>query len=387
MKTLKTLHLLCLASIATLLLIAGCRSTGQRALSRGDYYKACIQAINKLRSSPDNADAANALKQSYPLLVDYANKEVARLEASPSDNTRYQQIFDQYNQLNDVAVEVSRCPAALKLLPNADYYSTQLESARVQAADETYRQAEASLSTGTRNAAKQAYLLYQQTNGYIPGYRDVAEKITRAKWEATLKVVLQQEPVGGSYKISADFFQNKVFEYFANNIRNEYIQVFSPEEATAMKLQPDQLIRLQFLDFVVGQTRETSNSKEVKKDNVKTGTYRDSQGKDHDVYGSVKATLKTRTLEVVSSGVLDAFIINPVSNTTLSQERFPGTFVWTNSWATFNGDERALSKDQLEMCKRTDPVAPPQAQDLFVEFTAPIYTSLTRWIQAYYRNY
>jgi hypothetical protein len=43
--------------------LAACKSTGQKALSKGDYYTACLQAIDKLRSSPDNTKAASALEQ------------------------------------------------------------------------------------------------------------------------------------------------------------------------------------------------------------------------------------------------------------------------------------------------------------------------------------
>ena len=212
-------------------------------------------------------------------------------------------------------------------------------------------------------------------------------KIQEAKWLATLKVVLEQVPVEGSYKLSADFFQNKVFEYFATSIRNEYIAVFSPEEAETIQLHPDQIIRLLFLDFVVGQLRESSNTHEVKRDSVITGTYTDNRGVTHDVYGTVKANLTERKVEVSSSGVLDAFIIDYESNTILSQQRFPGTYVWTDSYATFKGDERALSQKESDLCKRSSLSAPPAPQDMFVQFTVPIYTNLTRFIQNYYRNY
>ncbi|MDR2126724.1 MAG: hypothetical protein LBP63_07835 [Prevotellaceae bacterium] len=380
---------LSLFAVAALLIIfaEACKSTGMQALTQGKYYTACLQAIDKLRSSPENAKASTALSQAYPLAVSYTEKEAEHLLKLASDNNRYQKLFELYKMMNNIAEEIARCPAALQIIPNADYYSSQLETARDMAAEEAYVQATANLRIGTRTAAKQAYLQFQKANSIIHGYKDVANKLKEAKWLATLKVVLEQIPVEGQYKISADFFQNKVFEYFSTSIRNEFINIFSPEEAESINLHPDHIIRLRFLDFVVGQVRESRNSYEVKRDSVKTGSYKDDKGVSHDVYGTVKATITSKRIEVSSKGILDALIIDYQTNTVISQQRFPGAYVWTDSYASFNGDERALSHNELEMCRRTQLSTPPPPQEMFVQFTIPIYGNLTRFIQNYYRKY
>jgi len=383
MKTLRFIIVVTLAVAG----LASCKTTGMKALKQGDYYTACVQAIDKLRSSPDNNKAKDALTQAYSLAVDYTEKEAERLRVARSDNSRYQKIFDLYASMNDIAMQISRSPSALRVIPNANYYNQELESARGRAAEESYQLAVSHFRTGNRASARQAHQQFVRTHSIMPGYKDVESKLEEAKWMATVKVVLEQAPIEGVYKLSADFFQQKVYEYFANNIRNEYIAVFSPEEVKTMRITPDQKIRLRFLDFVVGQTRERTNTYEVKKDSVKTGTYKDNRGVTHDVYGTVKAKITERKAEVSSSGVLEAFIIDYKTNATLSQQRFPGTYVWSDSYATFNGDEKALSKKELDMCKRTSLAKPPPPQDLFVLFTNPIYNNLTRFIQNYYKNF
>jgi hypothetical protein len=382
----KNLALLIVMILVTML-VESCKSTGMQALTQGKYYTACLQAIDKLRSSPENVKASNALSQAYPLSVNYTEKEADHLLKSASDNNRYQKILELYSMMNNIAEQISRCPAALKIIPDADYYSSQLETARNMAAEESYMQAVNNLRTGTRSAARQAYVQFQKTNSIIPGYRDVANKLQEAKWMATLKVVLEQIPVEGQYKISADFFHNKVFEYFSTSIRNEFINIFSPEEAENMNLLPDQIIRLRFLDFIVGQVHESRNSYEVKRDSVKTGTYKDDNGVSHDIYGTVKAKITVRQIEVSSKGILEAFIIDYQTNTTLSHQRFPETYVWTDSYASFNGDERALSNKELDMCRRTQLSTPPPPQEMFIQFTIPIFNNLAHFIQNYYRKF
>ncbi|MDR1055327.1 MAG: hypothetical protein LBL90_05785 [Prevotellaceae bacterium] len=371
--------------IATVVFTA-CKSTGQKALNKGDYFTACLQAIEKLRSSSNNEKAIDALSKAYPLAITYIGREVERLLSSSSNKNRYMQIYNLYGQMNRIAVEISKSPAALRVIPNPDYYNLQLESACNMAAEETYQKAESSLRKETRSAAKEAYSLYLQTNDIIAGYKDVVQKAEEARWLATLKVVIEQRPVAGTYKISADFFQNKVFEYFSNNIRNKFIRVYSPQEAEQNKLTPDQIIRLEFLDFVVGQMRESKDTKEVKRDSVIVGIYKDDKGREHNVYGTVEAKLTIRKREVSSNGLLNAIIVDYASNKILSQQRFPGIYTWTDMWGSFNGDERALTSKELAMCRR-EPYMPPPSQDMFIEFTVPIFNNLTAFIQNYYRNY
>jgi hypothetical protein len=382
----KTLNLFIIIALLAIL-AESCKSTGMQALTQGKYYTACFQAIDKLRSSPGNEKATNALMQAYPLAINYTEKETDRLLKSASDINRYQKIFELYAAMNNIAIDISRCPAALQIIPNADYYSSQLETARNMAAEEIYVQAVNNLNIGTRTAARQAYVQFQKTNSIIAGYRDVASKLQEAKWMATLKIVLEQMPVNGQYRISADFFQNKVFEYLSTSVRNEFIKIFSPEEAEDINLHPDHIIRLSFLDFVVGQVRENRNSYEVRRDSVKTGTYKDDKGILHDVYGTVKATITNRKIEVSSSGILNALIIDYQTKAVLSQQRFPGKFVWSDSYATFNGDERALSSKELDICRHTSLSSPPPPQEMFIQFTVPIFNNLMQFIQNYYRRY
>jgi hypothetical protein len=70
----------------------------------------------------------------------------------------------------------------------------------------------------------------------------------------------------------------------------------------------------------------------------------------------------------------------------IMHEKFPGEFVWVSRWASFNGDERALTSDQINLTKRK-PVNPPPPQDLFIEFTKPIYNQITSTVTNYYNNY
>jgi hypothetical protein len=84
--------------------------------------------------------------------------------------------------------------------------------------------------------------------------------------------------------------------------------------------------------------------------------------------------------------VLDFRIIDPTSGKVLTQEKLPGEYVWISEWGYFNGDERALSERQREIVQLREAPA-PDPQDLFIEFTAPIYEQIIGKVNNYYRNF
>ena len=53
--------------------------------------------------------------------------------------------------------------------------------------------------------AKRAYHLFREANQFVPGYQEVNDMIAEAKFNATLKVIVEQIPVPTRYKLSANF--------------------------------------------------------------------------------------------------------------------------------------------------------------------------------------
>jgi hypothetical protein len=119
---------------------------------------------------------------------------------------------------------------------------------------------------------------------------------------------------------------------------------------------------------------------------VEVGTVKLDDGTIKKVYGTVKAKLHSYRREVISRGTLDVSIEDFPMNRIISQRKFDGQFVWYNEWATFNGDERALSQDQLARCNLR-PALPPPPQELFVQFTKPIYNQVTPFLRDFYQKY
>jgi len=361
-------------------------TAGKKSLEHGNYYQATLKAVNRLRKNPDQKKAQATLRESYPLAVQLLEKDAENKLAS-NDRFKWKNVLSSYTNINHMYEEIKRSPGALRIIPSPINYYSRLENAQQMAAEESYNLGLEKLILNTREDAKSAYYHFMDANNFVPGYKDINDKLAEAKYIATLKVVVNQIPVPARYSLSGGFFQAKVEEYLHSFNKNEFVRFYSPTEAENENLnQPDQIIRIGFDDFTVGETHLVEKTEEFSKDSVKVGEVTLDDGTKVPAYNTVKAKFTTYHKEVISNGILSFDVVDAHSNAILTSEKFSGEFVWYCEWGSFNGDERALTKKQINITKAKE-IHPPPNQDLFIEFTKPIYNQLTSKINYFYRNY
>ena len=165
------------------------------------------------------------------------------------------------------------------------------------------------------------------------------------------------------------------------------MRFYTPTEAEHENLPYiDQYLRIQFDDFVVGETHLVTNIETLTKDSVVVGSVTLEDGSKVDAYNTVKAKLTVNHKEVISNGLLSMRVFDGRTNAVLTHQKFNGEFIWFSEWGSFNGDERALTDEQIKICNSSE-VPPPPPQDLFVEFTRPIYSQLVTSINSFYAGY
>lgn len=359
-------------------------SSNIRNLQRGDYYNATMGAIKTLRSNPKSKKSIEVLQQAYPLAKENSMRKIQNaLDVDVAG--KYSIIADEYLVLNAIADAIYTCPKAMELFPHPEQYSKELREILPLAFEESYKQGERLLQLNTLRDAREAYYQFLKAEHYMPDYKDVKEKIQVALYAATLKVVVQKPITPERYQLSADFFYDNLMEQMSKITANQFVRFYTYGEAKEEGLEkPDQYLVLSFEDFTVGNLRETTNNSEVSRDSVLVGTTT-VNGEKQNVYGTVKAKLTVHTREVISEGILSAKIINAYNNKVEESRNFPGRFVWVNEWASYKGDERALTNKQLKMTE-TKPIMPPPEQDLFIEFTRPIFDQAVGFVRNYYSS-
>lgn len=362
-------------------------SSGKKAYEQGDYYSAVLKAVNRLRQKPSHKKSKETLRKSYPLALQTLQSD-ANNRANSNAPFKYRDALYAYQKINNMAEEIKRSPGALRVIPRPETFYPKVAALKQQAAEESYNAGLIALGRKTREDAKDAYYLFVDANKFIPGYKDVRNKIEEAKFDATLKIVFEQIPVPTRYDLSARFFQDKIEEYLNTQYRsNIFVRFYSPREAERENLPyVDQFLRLQFDDFVVGETHTERNTETVSRDSVKVGTVTLEDGSTVDAYNTVYAKITTYKKVVISKGLFSMRIVDAGNKAVLSHQKFNGQFEWYTQWGSFNGDERALTEEELEICNQNE-VAPPPPQDLFIEFTRPIYDQLIAAINDFYRRY
>ena len=380
MKKINQFLLFCIV----ILLTSAC-STGQTAYKQGDYYKACFEAIERLRSNPNNQKSQFVLTKAYPLASKEAQREIENAQLANGVN-HYDVLVYQYERMNQLANAIFHCPKANQLIAQPTEYIAELSNAKQMAAEQAYNMGIKAVEANTIEQARLGFQFFSKANEYVYGYKDVIHKIEEARYSATLRVIVQRPYTSNKYQYSADFFYNNLLAEMSQNSKNRFVRYYSPEEASAENMRdPHQYIVLNFEDFSVGNIRETSNTIDVKRDSVIVGTVK-VEGKTYNTYNTVKARLTTFRQELSSGGVLSLRIVDAQNNRELQLRNFSGQYVWETNWAIFQGDDRALTNEQKKMCGQK-PQVPPTHQDLFVGFTKPIYNQVVSYVRSVYIKY
>lgn len=371
--------------IVSILLILSCKSA-EKSLKKGDFDDSVLRAADKLKDTPTHASSLEALKRAYPLALDQHLADI-RTEQMSENPFKWEPQLDSYIRLNRLYNAVSDCSVCSQAV-SARNFEKEEKIARHNAANVRYKEGQKLLAIGDREHARKAYEHFEKVNALIPDFNDVPKKLDLAYEIASFKVVVEQVLVTSrTYKLSNEYFQDRVNEYLQTNKRmNKFVRFYLPEEAARIRLQPDHVITLQFDDFVVGQTLLERNTETfTSKDTVKVGEKQVGRTK-VPVYAKVTAKLTQNRKTVRSAGLLDMQITDFRSKQIVNHEKFKGEYNWACEWANFNGDERALTDAQLRRCKNQE-LLPPDPQQLFVEFSKPIYERLTSKLKNFYARY
>ena len=363
--------------------VMGC-ATGKNAFEKGNYETAVNKAINRLRSNPDNKKSQVVLREGYALATRYHQDYITTLLNS-NDPFKHEALFYQYKQLNSYYDKIRRCPACMNLVNPKLFDAEQEEQGNLAAA---YQVSLGSFALGenTIDRGRQAFRHFSNALNFKNSISGIDSLLSDARNMGTVKVVVEAIPIHSRvFSLSNEFFENRILEYMDRFSANRFVQFYTEDEASQINLQPDQVLTLMFDDFVIGQTRINSKTKEVSRDSVVVGQYTDNEDVKHDVFGTVKAEVTTHQKTMRSAGIMNLEIRDAYTNRILVQRKLPSEDIWRYEWGSFNGDERALNSNEIQMSKRKEtPTPPPQA--LFTSFVDRIYDQITQNVRQFYRD-
>jgi len=363
--------------------LASC-ATGKNAFDKGDYVTALDKAVNRLKANPNNKKAKEVLIEGYQYASTYHLNRIREFNRS-ADRFKWERIFSEYALLNRYYRDITGCPACMDAVNPQSYFGEQ-EKAAFEAADVLVALGKEELEFNTVETGRQAYSHFQSAVRFNPNFNGIDSLLNVALDMGTLKVLIAPIPVHSrNLEITNAYFANRMIEYFDQFSRGKFLQFITGEEALNYDIQPDHVISMVFDDFALGQQLVEKETREIQKDSVIVGTYTDDEGVAHDVLGTVKADLTLFKKTLSSAGVLNFEVRDAYSNRILVNRKFASEDVWTYQWASFNGDERALTTKELRLTEKNE-LAPPSPQVLFGNFIDRIYDQAIEQIREIYRN-
>jgi hypothetical protein len=239
-------------------------SSGKKALENGNYDKAVITAINRLKSNPDKEKAIQTLKKGYDYAVDRHLDRVKDISLGV-DPFKWEAIIREYQNINYLANAIQDCPVCMDAVPKPEKYVAELSDAKYFAAEARYNNAQKLLIQNNKQSARNAYYDFEKAAQLYPDYKDAKLMMDSAYWAGVIRVVVEPVIVNSRYyKLSNQYFQDKIYEFMQNYERKSFVKFYTPKEAQGSKIQIDQVLSMNFDDFIVGQTYVKERVEDIK---------------------------------------------------------------------------------------------------------------------------
>jgi hypothetical protein len=373
--------------VLTTLLFTYCKSPA-KLYDKGNYNDAMDAAIKKLQKDPNDYESREVLKSSYKYAVEERENQV-RILTNSSSETKYDQVFEQYVQLQNLYEKIRKYPGIAQFMKPVDYSSYE-EAARGKAFEAHTAKADKWMEGEDRRSYKEAYYEFRKALQYKPDDFDTKKKLEDAYEAAVVNVMLVPMDVmntnyyynNSSYQVRN--FQDELIRTLNYNGTSDFIKYYTEWSAESKRIEPDEVVEMRMGRMNIGQPYDQSSSKQVSKEVVvKEKIYsKDSVTKE---YAKVYATVTTTKRTLVSD--VDMYVTSrEPSGKILWSDNLRSEHQWKTEFSTYTGDERALSETDKTLLNKKDSKAPKE-DDIKEDLLRKLTSDVTYKLRNYYNRY
>lgn len=367
------------------LMVAGCQ-TATKAYNKGDYADAVELGIKKLQKEPADAETISLVKEAYTLAVNQSEAAIRRLSNSPGDN-RFDALVREYNRLQDLYETIQQSPVAAAAIRPTDY-SEYIQTYRNRAAEVYITDAERWMHVGTKQGFREAYHAYNKALRF-QNTADLQRRREEALQAAMTKILVLPIQNYGGYNFHTNFqlqqLQAGVMRTLAFNTNDNFVRFYTEWDLRNNNLEPDQLLEMQLGRMRIGQPFDETSFRDVsKRVVVKETVYKpDSVVKE---YATVRARIQNTRRILLSEA--DLFLtIRDVNGRVIWTDRFTGQHRWQTEFATYTGDERALSDADRSQLNRNPAVNVPSESAITEELYRQIQQDLANRLRGHFGRF
>jgi len=344
-------------------LLAAC-SSGKKRLEQGDYDTAVYKAVKRLQQKPQYNKAENVLREAYTRAVN-EHMEVIAYHDNTDNIYKYDNMLREYEQINYLNTSIRRYPLYKDLVTLTDV-KEELAFVQGEAALVYKVEGQRLLDMRDKKRARDAYYSFVRANKIVPGIVP-ATLLDIAQEAGTMNVVLEFSNTSPYQSYNTDRVWSDVMSNFRNT-RYRFLRVVEPGE---LEDTPDEIVQITMEDAFISGVDFRRNKFEVSKDDVYMGEAETDSGEVVKVYGTVTAHYIEFCKTINSRASLHVQRIDGRTAAVHSRQVFPSSYHWTEKWATYRGDKRALNKDQLQFARRSEP-NPPSTEWMFAQASKPL---------------
>jgi len=329
-----------------------CKSA-EKLYNKGRYDEAVMLAAKKLQKKPGNAELLNVLQDAYRFAVNGHESNIRNLANSNSD-LRWEHIYSEYQQLQALYEAIRRSPSVYDIVQPTDY-SSYLATYKEEAGNARYERGLELMDQDNKQSYRQAYSEFQKALALKPGDLSIKQKMQESYENAVTNVVIQPLNRFGYQYTNYDFdyrnFNYEILRYLNNN-KGQFVRYYSPSEARSGHLKTDNSVEMRFSDVNIGRYRDQRSTREVSKQVVSKEIVisKDSVVRE---YTTVKAKIITTIRTINADGLLQA-TVRDYYDRRIWNDTYRGEYSWTYSFATYTGDERALSDEDKKLINQRE---------------------------------
>jgi hypothetical protein len=324
--------------------------TSQKFQASVSEDKPLFAAINELNKRPNNQKAQDDLKNFYEHSVTRHEENIDAYRSS-DDPKRWDKILKELQALQHISSSISGTPGSSSLVKPKNF-TAEIQEVRSLAAEEFYRQGSELLQTDNIESNVQAYQAFKQADKFVKGYKDVEKLIKEAYDRSLIHVVInpieENNTVFPSFSTWGSDFRYRPEEYQQALVRDlgarstdeVPAKFYTDADTRRQNVDPDWAVDIAWRHVDGRRSIPRNYSRRVSR-NVQVGS--DTSGRP--IYKTVQATLHITQRNYTVRADLDYQLRNLENRETLDHGTVSDEVNWTESYATYSGDSRALSRE------------------------------------------
>lgn len=367
--------------------IAACKSPS-KAYNQGNYNDAIELSVRKLQKNPSDADAKRILQNAYAIAKNQNEEKIRNLSLLTSDN-RWEQLYAQYNQMQRLYDKINTSPAAMQAVKPVNYAS-YLITYGDKSADVHVQKAVMLLDENDpdKSSYRNAYYELRTALQFKPNDDEILKKLQDARELATVNVLLVPVDLNGGYRYSTSYafrnFQADLAHNIRNNNNSDFLNFMTAWDSHSTGVAPDEFAEMRLGSMEIGRPYDESSTRTVTKDVVVKETVysKDSVTKE---YAKVQARITTTKRQLVSTAELFMDIRNP-DHLIIWSDKVPAEHRWNTEFATYTGDERALSDSDKTLLNKPQQT-PPNEDEIADQLLRQLSNNTAQRLRSYYSRY